>query len=208
MRITTMKLTLALSGALFLTAAGVAHAQGDQAQPGQPSMGQGSVGGRTSETIHTAATVQSIDKKTRTVMLKKEDGEVVPIQVPPDSPNFDKLKVGDKVDVDYHEAVAVALLPPGSGKPSATERVTESRGMGKGGVSKETTVSAEVVAVDPVANTVTFKGPRGQLKKVNVTDPDMQAKLKQVKVGQMLQITYSEAIAATIRPSKSSGKME
>jgi len=208
MRIRTMKLTsitLALGAlslgtfalAAFTGGAGESVAFADNDAPMRSA----------SEVVHATATVSSIDRKNRTVMLKKEDGDIVPVQVPPEMTGFDRLKVGDKVDVDYYEAVAVSLLPPGT-KPSASERVSTSHGGGKGGAIREQTVSAEVIAVDPAANTVTFKGPKGNVRTIKVQDPEMQARLKTIKPGQVVQLTYSEAVAATIRPKSSSGKME
>jgi Cu/Ag efflux protein CusF len=134
------------------------------------------------------------------VTLKNEEGEKVSVQVPQDMKNFDKLKVGDKVDIDYYESLAVAMMPPGS-KPSMSERTTKSREMGGGVAGREITASAEVISVDPAANKVTFKGPRGQIKTVTVHDPDMQKKLSSLKPGQVVQFTYTEAVAASIRPS-------
>ncbi len=91
---------------------------------------------------------------------------------------FDKLKVGDKVDIDYGESLAVEMLPPGS-KPSQSEQVARAPGM----AGREMTVSAEVVAVDPASNHVTFKGPSGNVETIAVRDPAMQQKLPNIKAG-------------------------
>src|SRR3954471_23959203 len=103
MRMRTMKLTLtvalgafSLAGLVQATTQSVALA----ADTGTPMHS-------TSEVVHSTATVTSIDKKARTVLLKKDDGDTVSVQVPTEMTGFDRLKVGDKVDVDYHEAIAV-----------------------------------------------------------------------------------------------------
>jgi ribosomal protein S1 len=70
-----------------------------------------------------------------------------------------------------------------------------------GGAGREMTVSGTVVSIDPKFNKVTFKGPRGDVRTVTVQDPDMQKKLHRLKVGQVVQITYTEAMAAAIRPA-------
>lgn len=55
--------------------------------------------------------------------------------------------------------------------------------------------------VDQAAETVTFKGPKGRVSTVNVTDPALQAKLATLKPGQLVQFDYTEAVAADIRPA-------
>ena len=75
-------------------------------------------------------------------------------------------------------------------------------GEGKGIMGKQTTVSAEVMDVDVANNKVTFKGPKGNARVVTVEDPDMQAKLPSLKPGQVVQFTYTEAVALAIQPKK------
>ena len=98
--------------------------------------------------------------------------------MPPEVKAYDTLKVGDRIDIDYQESVAVSMLPPGS-KPTMTERSSGGpHGRRRDGMgSREMTVSAEVVSVDAAANKVTFKGPKGQIRTVTVADPQMQKKL-------------------------------
>ena len=58
-----------------------------------------------------------------------------------------------------------------------------------------------MVSVDQAANTVTFKGPQGKIRTVNVEDAALQAKLATLKPGQVVQFDYTEAVAADIRPA-------
>jgi len=112
------------------------------------------------------------------------------------------LKKGDRIDVDYTESVAISMLPPGS-KPSMSEKSAMVRtGEGKGAVGKKISVSAEILDVDAANNKVTFKGPKGNARVVNVEDPEMQAKLPSLKPGQVVQFTYTEATAVAIQPKK------
>jgi len=53
-------------------------------------------------------------------------------------------------------------------------------------------VTAKIKAIDKKNNTVTLKGPKGNLKTVKVKDP---SNLDKVKVGDLVQITYTEALA-------------
>ena len=48
--------------------------------------------------IHAAATVKSINKSDRSVVLKKEDGEEMTVHVPESVKGFETVKAGDKVE--------------------------------------------------------------------------------------------------------------
>lgn len=161
----------------------------------------GMQGASKSKTIRESVTVTGIDKSARSVTVKNDAGDVHTIQVPADIKAYDKLKKGDKIDIDYTESVAISLLPPGT-KPSASEKEAMARGKDEAGAGKSVTISAEVLQVDAAKNQVVFKGPKGNARVVNVQDPDMQAKLPSLKPGQVVQVTYTEAMALAIQPKK------
>ncbi len=158
-------------------------------------------GPSTARQVHETTVVTAIDRTTRSVTLENSDGETRTIGVPPDMKSFDTLKVGDHVDVDYSESIALAMMPPGT-KTTMTERTTGGRVQpGVAAAGREVTATVQVVSVDEAMNKVTFKGPKGNVRTVTVYDPAIQKKLASLQPGQMLQISYREAIAASIRPS-------
>ena len=146
---------------------------------------------------HASVEVASIDKTARKITVKMPNGEKAQIQVPTDVQEFDKLKVGDKIDVDYMQSVALGFLPQGT-KPSITERAAAGPGM----AGRQMSVSAGVIKVDPASNQVTFKGPKGTHRIVTVQDPDLQARLPNLKPGQVIVLQYTEAVGTTIPPTK------
>jgi hypothetical protein len=148
--------------------------------------------------------VSGIDRSKRTVTLTNAEGERNTMGVGPDIKAYETLKVGDRVDVDYKESVAVSLAPTGT-KPSITEKTSGSHMSGStpGMASSEMTVAAEVVSVDVHNNKVAFKGPKGNIKTITVDDPALQKKLPNLRPGQVVQFTYTEAMAASIRPAPS-----
>lgn len=154
-----------------------------------------------SRLTHITATITAIDHSDRLLTLKSEEGNEETISVPSDAKVFDKLKVGEKVDIDYYQSMAVSMAPSGS-KPSMTERRGRAVDMGGGVRGREVTMTAEVVSVDPSANIVTFKGPKGNLRTVHVQNPTLQEKLPSLKPGQVVQFDYTQATAASIKPSK------
>jgi hypothetical protein len=157
-------------------------------------------GRQKSQLTTTSAKVTAIDHGARTVTLRGEDGQTLTVNVPRDLKAYDKLKVGDTVDVDYYQSVAVSLMPPGA-KPTMNQETGRSTSMKGATTGRVVNVSAEVISTDPMANTVTFKGPNGQIKTVAVQDPQIQKKLPEIKPGQMVQFQYEEALATSIRPS-------
>ena len=142
---------------------------------------------------HASVVVAAIDKSARKLTVKMPNGEKAQIHVSADVKEFDKVKVGDKIDVDYMQSVALGFLPPGT-KPTATER--EAAGPGMAG--RQMSVSAEVIKVDAANNQVTFKGPKGTHRIVTVQDPDLQARLPNLKPGQVIVLQYTEAVATAI----------
>jgi hypothetical protein len=186
-------LTACMGGALALALA-AAPARADE-PAGMPSASR-------SKTVHDTVTVTGIDKSARMLTVKNEAGELRSIQVPSEVKAFDKLKKGDKIDIDYTESVALSMLPPGT-KPSASEKEMMAKTANEAGMkAKQTTISAEVLEVDAANNKVVFKGPKGNARVVNVSDPEMQAKLPSLKPGQVVQFTYTEAVAVAIQPKK------
>jgi len=154
-----------------------------------------------SQLVHTTATVSKIDHSNRNLTLTMQGGEEMPIEVPAEVKGFDTLKVGSKVDVDYYRSMAVSMAPTGS-KPTMNERRGRTVDEGGGVRGREVTISAEVVSVDPAANTVTFKGPKGNLRTINVQNRALQEKLPSLKPGQVVQFDWVEAVAASIRTAE------
>jgi cold shock CspA family protein len=180
-----------------ISLAGVAKAApaGEESEVNAP-------GGQTrTRLVHTTATVTGMNHATRTADIKTADGEETTVEVPEAVKAFDDMKTGDKVDIDYYQSLAISLAPSGT-KPSSSERRGRQVNVGGGLRGREITVSAEVVSVDPAADTVTFKGPKGNLRTVHVENSALQAKLPNLKPGQVVQFDYSEAVAASIRPSE------
>ena len=184
---------LALAGGLLTLAV---WSNLSQAQSGTPP--------GTARRMHETVVVSGIDRALRTVTLANAEGDSRTVGVPPDMKAFDTLKVGDHVDVDYYESIGIALMPAGA-KASMTETTTGGRTADPGGaaVGRQITATVEVVGVDEVMNRVTFKGPKGNMRTVTVYDPAMQKKLTNLQPGQMVQLTYREAIAASLKPTVS-----
>ena len=189
-----------MKGLFLATIGGGALAFALSASPAFAESGAGMPSAGKSATVHASGTITGIDKGSRIVTIKTDSGELRSFQVSSEVSGFDKFKKGDKVDADYTESIAIAMLPKGT-KLSASERAAATKtGTGMGGAGKQVTISAEVISVDTANNTVTLKGPKGNVETIAVQDPDNQAKLPSVKPGQVMQFTYTEAIAVSVTP--------
>jgi Cu/Ag efflux protein CusF len=159
-----------------------------QAQAGQAVM----------STETTTATVTKIDQKTREVTIKMEDGTVHEFVAGPEVKNLAQVKVGSVITIKYTEALAYQVVQHGAGTGVTTTQASSSAAKGDkpaAAVAQQTTVTVKITAIDPSIPTVTFMGPRGNTETVHVKDPE---KLKGVKVGDLVDITYTQAIAISV----------
>lgn len=153
------------------------------------------------EEVDLMATVVSVDVPSRIVVLQNDEGKQARVKVGSNVQNLDQVKPGDKVKLRYFESIAIDLRRNSKAKPGvAAEQISERAPAGQlpaGLVARQVTVTAEVTAIDLKKNTVTLKGPNG-LHTVAVKKPDAQAGLKKLKKGDLIDITYTEAMAAEV----------
>ncbi len=153
------------------------------------------------ETIKAAATVTAIDKGTRAVTLKGPKGNEFNVTAGPNVKNFDQMKVGDQVMLEYVEALSIELKK-GGGAPVArtTQQGAVAAKPGErpaGAVGQQVTVVADVVDVNPATQVVTLKGPKRTVE-LKVRDPEQ---FKLVKKGDQVEATFTEAVAIAVTPA-------
>lgn len=146
------------------------------------------------------ATIVGIDPATRTVTLKTRAGKVIELEVTNEARNFDQLALGDVVNAQYRESLSLSLLDSKE-QASMSEAQTARRapeGAKPGGeLGREVTIIADVVAVNPHAQIVTLRGPRGNTVDLHVEDPE---RLRHVKKGDQVKAVYTEAVAISVQP--------
>jgi hypothetical protein len=153
------------------------------------------------DAVTVTATVTSVDLKTRTVELKGEDGKTASIEVPEGIANLEKLKVGDIVTTTYAVALAVEILKPGETAAPASVSAAK-QGGGELVSAVQHSAVLKINSIDLATNSVTVTGPKGNTKTLKVKRPEMQEKLKTLKPGDEVQLTYTEAMAITVEPKK------
>jgi hypothetical protein len=156
---------------------------------------------KATDTVEGRATITAIDAKTRTVSLKGEKGTEFDVEAGPEVVNFDKLKVGDVVVATYTESIAARIAAPSEGAvPGVTQTVTGTPTAGQRKVGHEVTATLKVEAVDAKANKVTLSDGAGHSRTVDVVNPKVQERLKTLKPGDMVVVTYTESLAIRLQP--------
>lgn len=147
--------------------------------------------------------IVAVDPAARTVDIKGPRGNVATYTVDPKVKNFDQVKVGDQVRLDYRTAVALALLKGGNEireKVEAQSVAVAPEGAKPGGAAmKRTTIVANVENVDRKRKVATLKGPSGRVVDVVVNDPQL---LKDLKVGDQVVANVTESVAINVQPAK------
>jgi Cu/Ag efflux protein CusF len=153
--------------------------------------------GSQAASVKVNATVEAIDKDKGTVTLKGPK-RTLTLAVK-DKSKLDVIKVGDPVVATYTEAVAFQVRKAGSAAPGVSvkeERETSKPGENPAGaIARQVTVTATIEAIDTKAQTVTIKGPEGNAETIKVRNPK---NLEGVKVGDMVDITYAQALAVAL----------
>ena len=111
------KLLVALG---FVAVAAIAAPVGAQTGAVVTGKAPGMVG--VAQTVNVTATITAIDKATRDVTLKGPQGNEITVTAGPEVKNFDSLKVGDQVDVQYVEALTLELKKGGGMVVARTEQ--------------------------------------------------------------------------------------
>lgn len=168
-----------------------------QASPAaaKPKVGEAAV-------VTVRGTVEAIDAEKQTVTLKGPKRSVT-LQVR-DPKKLEAIKVGDPVVAKYYEALAIEVKKPGTATPGVTAQqgvATSKPGeTPAGAVGQQISVTVTIVAIDKAAHTVTIKGPEGNTETVKARDPK---NLEAVKVGDLVEITYTRALAIGLdKPAK------
>jgi Cu/Ag efflux protein CusF len=117
--------------------------------------------------------------------------------------NLPQVQVGDKVVVKYYEAIAFRVVPPGEATPGAGmtgAAATAQPGQKPAALgAREVTATVTVEAIDLKAGTATVKGPEGNSFTVKAQD---KKNLEKIKVGDRVEITYTEALGISVSKAK------
>ncbi len=145
------------------------------------------------------AVVDTIDRKTRQVTLKDAEGESVTLTLDEEAGRLDDIETGDQVTIKYLESVAIEVFAADEIKAGVVAGgvVADSQPGEKpaGLVASQVSIVVTIEDIDLENELVTLEGKDGQLKTVTPRHPE---NLKKVKVGDMVKITYTEAVGFSV----------
>jgi Cu/Ag efflux protein CusF len=153
------------------------------------------------QTVKATATITAIDAATRAVTLKGPKGNEMVVTAGPEVKNFAQLKVGDQVNIEFLESLALELKKGGGAPVAATAK--EGAAGAKPGerpagvVGRQVMVVADVIDLNAETQVVTLKGPQRTVE-LKVRDPEQ---FKLIKKGDQVQATYTEAVAIAVTPA-------
>ena len=141
--------------------------------------------------------ITAIDSANRLLTLKNDDGTTDLLYCPPEVQRFAQLKVGDKVTFRYHESLVYSITQaPATAAATTLPQFVRSFGEKPGAtLSQQMKAVVTLSAIDPKTPAVTITTADGTKMTFVVEN---KKNLEGVKVGDKVQITYTQAYAITV----------
>jgi hypothetical protein len=161
----------------------------------------------TASLVEAVATITAIDMENRLVTIEGPDGDSIVIKASDKVKNLPQVEVGDKVVVKYFKSITADIVKHGEDDKLGTEVIgaKASAPLGEkpaGAGVVEMTRRVEVVFVDPIQKFISVRDPDRGLRKVSLKEsPDLQHYLKELKEGDVIEVTYTDAMAIEVVPA-------
>jgi hypothetical protein len=164
---------------------------------------QGNAPAVKSELSTVQATVQAVYPDKRSLTLVGPSGQPQTIFVGKNV-QLNAIRAGDKVNVSYYQGFA-AQIAKGTTKLSdpapAAFTLNSTNDLPGGGVGESVTGTVKILGVDPGTNTVAFKEADGSQHVIQARSPNMQKFIRTLKVGDVVDVTYTDSVAVSVTPS-------
>jgi Cu/Ag efflux protein CusF len=153
-----------------------------------------------SNIVKLSAIVEAVDHKARILTLRGEGGQTTTLQVTEEARNLDQVEVGDTVEVEYYESIALFVQDPtgDTGMKGDVSAARTPKGDKPGVAAAETVlITVTVAEINHETRMVTLKGPEGNTFTTRVGEG--AKRLDEVKQGDELVVRYTRAFAITVR---------
>ena len=164
------------------------------------------------QTMTATATVQAIDSETHVITLRRPDGTIFTIALPPNSENMfaivaapgmdgvQRFEKDDQVSLVYRKWIAFEVKKPDQSIPGVANTTDVSHNPSDekpGGTMTDTIdVRMPITAIDKAASAVTVRDVSGAITVMPVPDPST---LDAVAVGDVMDIRYTTALTITVQ---------
>jgi hypothetical protein len=156
------------------------------------------------------AVVETVDPTSRELLLRgqggAQSGALRSMVVSPRVQRLNQIRPGDRVTVQYYQALAAQAVNPlsGTSQPFEGTRVDrrETAIRPGGEVTRVRRGRVTVTAVDPATSTISFIGPNNVSRVVVAQNPEVQAFIRRLRVGDQVDLVYEEALAISVEPMR------
>jgi hypothetical protein len=151
--------------------------------------------------ITAKADVVAVDKATRDVTLRREDGALLTVRVPADVRNFDQIAAGNQLRVRYRQQLTVerSTAPDAGGAQVAAAAARAPKGaMPAAAVGAGLHVVVTIETIDKAHDIVVFSLPDGELVSHRIATADGRQFVGGLKIGDKVALVYSEALALSV----------
>ncbi len=162
----------------------------------------GKIAGDDSAIIQVSSTVIKINPKTRQITLQSGQDQPIELIAGPEVRNFNQIKVGDTVNVEYLLSVAFAVRPPtkeeiaSDGKAMAMLARAKPGQLPAAGIVEGKITIARIEAIDKQTSMVTLKVLNTDV--IHLVKAKYPENLAYAKVGDTVVVTTMEALATEI----------
>jgi hypothetical protein len=162
------------------------------------------------ETTTLNAVVETVDATSRELLLRgaggAQSGALMSMLVSPRVQRLSQIRPGDRVTVQFYQALAAQAVTPFSRTSQPFEGVTvdrrETAERPGGEVTRVRSGRVTVTAVDPASNSISFIGPNNVPRTVIAQNPDVQAFIRRLRVGDQVDLVFEEALAISVEPMR------
>lgn len=155
------------------------------------------------QTVTAVAVVESVDYKTRQVLLTPPSGQPVTIVAGPNVRNLDKVKPGDQLVLTLQQAIAVQLGKPGATLPPPSAEGGAMRAakgqLPAGAAYTLVDVHVHITAVNAATHQVSFTRADGSSGKVTVKNPALQHFAAGLKPGDNVELQYLQTMSIQVQ---------
>jgi hypothetical protein len=161
------------------------------------------------ELVTITGEVTAVDPAARTIKLRGPLGGEISGKVTEEVKNLAQIKVGELVTVAYYESLAISVKRKGEATvlfKSASGDSAEPGERPAGYAATTETAVMTVVAVDAEKRSLVVQNDKGVITGVAIERPEFAAKLANLKPGDQLEVTRTEALIANVSPAASGVK--
>jgi len=150
----------------------------------------------------TTALVVAVAPEGRVLTLAREDGTQFDVRAGEAVRNFDQIVAGDAVRVRYKETLLAEPAPAGAlSKPAEATAAAARAKLGEkpgAGVGLSVSLPVKIDSIDLQHGIVVFSPASGELHAHRIQTPQGREFVQGLKVGDTVQITYSQVLALTV----------